>query len=145
MSSFCATIHVRKVCLLVYELFESPLSCALITFERVSRILRCTGWESTPNLHELFIIDLDSLSSRLFSLSLSLSLLVAEQPALSDCLWRANSARRPFQACPCAELLAERDVFGEIHATVILYTPLVGRIMFAEFNARWRFLVKMLP
>ena len=132
MSSFSATIHVRKVCLLVYELFESPLSCALITFERVSRILRCTGWESTPNLHELFIIDLDSLSSRLFSLSLSL--LVAEQPALADCLWRANSARRPFQACPCEELLAARYVFGEIHATVILYTPLVGRIMFSGFN-----------
>ena len=85
MSSFCATIHVRKVCLLVYELFESPLSCALITFERVSRILRCTGWESTPNLHELFIIDLDSLSSRLFSLSLSLSLL------LSSPLWQTVS------------------------------------------------------
>lgn len=135
MSSFCATIHVRKVCLLVYELFESPLSCALITFERVSRILRCTGWESTPNLHELFIIDLDSpVESSILSLSLSLSLLVAEQPALADCLWRANSARRPFQACPCEELLAARYVFGEIHATVILYTPLVGRIMFSGFS-----------
>ena len=87
MSSFCATIHVRKVCLLVYELFESPLSCALITFERVSRILRCTGWESTPNLHELFIIDLDSLSSRLFSLSLSFSL------TLSPCCRAARFGR----------------------------------------------------